>query len=188
MIKKKTLWKDYLYEDKIKRINLSSIIDFSYEWKSTCPGRVISNNGGWQSHCYLKSGKTCNELDKFISIVEKKFKYQHMRFGKRLFIDALWININGNGSSNRIHDHLGGPFLSGVFYLNAKNNMGNIVFLKTHNISWMTVDDINMYSLELPANTEKMYVFSASLPHFVKENNTMEDRISLSFNMSYLRG
>jgi len=184
---KKTLWKDYLYEGRIRRIDYPSILKFVYEWKSECPGKVVSNMGGWQSHCYLNSGRKCNELDKVISIINKKFKYRHIKFGKKLIISELWININANGSYNTVHDHLGGPFLSGVLYLNARNDMGNIIFAKTHNIRFLyqTSEDKKMYISEHTPHTGKMLIFSASLPHFVETNNSLEDRVSLSFNLSY---
>lgn len=184
-MKKKVLWQDCLYEDNINGINFDSIMDFSYRWKNECLGRVVSNVGGWQSPCYFHSGKKCNELDKVISIIQKKIKHFNKRFGKILDLDCLWININPTGSFNKVHDHLGGPIFSGVLYINAKKGMGNIVFIKTFNILNVSKDDQNIYSSEHFPSTGKMFIFPADLLHYVKENEDVEDRVSISFNLSY---
>ena len=175
-MKTKILWKDIVYEDTIRGINFSKIIDFAYAWKEKSPGRFVSNVGGWQSEDYLRHSFKCNELDTLIQCINKKFK----RY--KVSIDELWININQTNSFNEIHDHLG-TTLSGVVYLNATEEMGNIVFLKNTNLQYMSPNEVEMYSVEYPSITRKMYVFSASIPHYVIKNTTLTDRISVSFNL-----
>lgn len=46
------------------------------------------------------------------------------------------------------------------------------------------IDSIYEDVVEYPANTGTMYVFSSSIPHFVKKNNMEQDRVSISFNLS----
>lgn len=174
-MKETILWIDAIYEDVVE-LDFHNIIKFSYHWKTHSPGRFISNKGGWQSNDCLKSAFRCEEIDKFIKILGEKFE-DH-------YISDMWININGIDCFNEIHDHIGGPDLSGVLYINANPDMGNIVFSKTFNRKPMSKENREKYIVEYPANTGTMYVFSSSIPHFVKKNNIEQDRVSISFNLS----
>ena len=175
-MRSKTLWKDVVYEDNIRGINLLDIANFAYRWREISPGKVVSNRGGWQSENYLRHFHKCDELDKLITCINKKFRWH------RVLIDELWFNINQANSHNVTHDHLGAKY-SGVVYLNSTEQMGNIVFVKNTKLHHMSSDEIDMYTSEYPSVTGKMYVFPASVPHYVKINSTLNDRVSLSFNL-----
>ncbi len=90
-----------------------------------------------------------------------------------------WININGRGSYNEKHHHMGSKpnskkqsILSGVFYLNVpEGDSGNIIF---------TNKDGSDSSIH-PVNGD-LLLFSPSMIHRVETNNTNEERISLAFN------
>tara|TARA_R100000027_G_C2210664_1_gene82902 strand:+ start:118 stop:681 length:564 start_codon:yes stop_codon:yes gene_type:complete len=187
-MRSKTLWKDVVYEDNIRGINLLDIENFAHKWREKSPGKVVSNRGGWQSENYINMAtrfaeleanyvQKCDELDKLIACINKKFRWH------RVSIDELWFNINQVNSYNVIHDHLGAKY-SGVIYLNSTEQMGNIVFVKNTNLNHMSSHEIDMYTSEYPSVTGKMYIFSGSVPHYVKINSTLNDRISLSFNLN----
>jgi hypothetical protein len=96
-----------------------------------------------------------------------------------LELGYYWININGNGSYNESHHHMGGvsngkkqSILSGVFYLNVPDgDCGDIVFIKK---------DGKEASVK-PTNGD-LLLFSPSLLHRVEKNNTNGERISIAFN------
>ena len=145
-------------------------------------GRILSNNGGWQSSdLYFNSDDVINKFSKFIqhhlNILSEKIKI-------KLVINSLWININGYQNSNIIHTHPG-SFISGVFYVKAEENQGDICFqnpLKHFNdfmyINYAFLDTNVFYQ----PKTGKLLLFPASLPHSVLSNETNIDRISISFN------
>lgn len=174
-MKQNTLWVDYVYEDEISGIDISKIIEYSYQLKHIDAGAQISNMGGWHSkHLSLVDIERCEELKKLYGELQSRFE--------DLTLAELWININQKGSYNVIHDHLGGSILSGVFYLNAKQGMGDIVFTRSRNFHEMTPEELTKYRVKYPAITGKLYVFPASLSHYVNPNKSNEDRISISFN------
>jgi uncharacterized protein (TIGR02466 family) len=96
----------------------------------------------------------------------------------------MWFNINKKNDSNSSHFH---PFsvYSGVYYLKAPENCGNIIF-EAPNLDllhYYNSGEGGIYSLPPVENT--LYIFPGWLKHFVQPNqNEEEDRISISFNTS----
>ena len=113
--------------------------------------------------------------------------YQH-----KLEIINHWININGNGSYNVIHDH---PMsdLSGVFYINVPENSGDIYFENPQR--FQAHAEIISYTKEANQTYNQyirkyikpvdglLLVFPAHLRHGVLPNQSNEDRISVFFNI-----
>ncbi len=154
--------------------------------------------GGWHSHNNLQENKKfdglvyhVNHVAEFIS----KSKGYHDRY--KLFIDSMWSIINSPGSFNQSHIHPGSLW-SGVYYVQAPKNSGNIEFIdpRTQNLvrqprylpdtrrpesCWTRV--------KFKPRAGKMLLFPSWLYHSVMPNmsNGKEregERVILSFNLS----
>lgn len=145
-------------------------------------GKSFSNRGGWHSSDLdFHTDDVINRFSKFIqyhlNILSEKIKV-------KLVINNLWININGYQTRNDTHTHPG-AFISGVFYVKAEENQGDICFenpLRYFN-QFMYDDPIflDRHVCHKP-RTGKLLLFPSSLPHSVLSNETNIDRISISFN------
>jgi len=102
-----------------------------------------------------------------------------------------WLNLNLKNTTHNQHEHFG-AIASGVVYLKAGKNSGNIVFpdpirerVITNNYNWRSVTNETAYNKQLYVFTPtsgKCLLFESWLPHFVNANENTEPRISVSFN------
>lgn len=145
-------------------------------------GRTISNKGGWQSFdLFFNTDETMNKLCVFL---QHYLNILSEKIGKKLNINNLWININGYQTTNNLHTHPA-SYVSGVFYVRAKENQGDICFenpLKYFN--QFMYDNTNFLDDDVyyKPKTGKLLLFPSSLSHSVLSNETNIDRISISFN------
>ena len=165
------------------------LVQHVYEEKNRDPkGREVSNRGGWQSQDFVKD-------DKILSLIGKIF-YELPTVNKNLIFSlGCWFNINKKGSYNTKNVHANSDF-SGVFWLKAPMNSGDIVFDSPHNFSSF-MERIS-YTEKFKNDTGctdryffnpiegKMLIFPSSLEHEVQPNESDEDRISVSFNIKLL--
>jgi len=92
-------------------------------------------------------------------------------------INNMWINYSPPGAYNVLHHHPTAD-ISGVFYLKADKNSGDIIFPTPYphelspSSSYRTKPERNMGVL-----------FYSGLMHYVDVNRSDEDRISVSFNI-----
>jgi len=153
-------------------------------------GNQRSNREGWQS-------KTINSLDDNVYSTIVDVISESMPVLKRdiSFNMQCWYNINKKGSYNIKHNHPD-SHLSGVLWLKAPSNCGNIVFESPHNFS--SYVEIKSYSEEFLNDSAcdcshhyepvegKVLIFPSSLYHKVEPNKSDEDRISTSFNIKLI--
>jgi uncharacterized protein (TIGR02466 family) len=153
-------------------------------------GRNISNINGWQSS-RLNVGNT--PLDYFFDemlICAKEFA-DKISLKSDLIMETAWININGPGAYNQVHDHPS-CILSGVFYAKAPEDCGNIEFrhpsLSKMERDWSHAEEENnkytSHVWRFIPKENTAYIFPGWLDHQVFANNSSEDRISISFNVS----
>lgn len=141
---------------------------------------TISNHGGYQGHNFHSD-----------EIFQEVFKNIPQAPNKPLKSIAMhqWININKKGDSNVIHSHdpYKGFALSGVFYIRAPRNCGNIVFYDPRHYLTSAPDqeyynDQNdNYWIEPKENL--LLIFPSWLTHSVDTNQNSIERISISFNI-----
>ena len=167
----------------------NELVQHVYEEKDKDPkGRILSNRGGWQSRDFVKD-------DKIFSLIEKIFCELPILNKEISFSLDCWFNINKKGSYNTKHVHPTSDF-SGVFWLKAPMNCGNIVFESPHNFS--SFMEIQSYTEKFKNDSGctdgyffnpiegKMLIFPSSLEHEVQPNESDKDRISVSFNIKLL--
>ena len=169
----------------------NNLIDYSYKLREEdSKGFNISNRHGWQSRGFdltdmndLLHGTILQGLSSFPSIKNST----EMRA-------SAWININSPGAYNIPHSHPN-SHLSGIMWIKVPKDSGNIVFDNPSGHQAYT--EINSYTQEfkdqffihhcywLPPIEGRMIIFPSHLQHGVNENNSNDDRISISFNVTF---
>ena len=164
----------------IQSINFDNLIEYAYSLKKSEFGNIgrKSNVNGFQTKEIYKSDDIViplfNEISKIINTNCKQ-----ITGSLEVELGYYWININGKGSYNEKHHHMGSKLdskkqsiLSGVFYLNVpEGDSGDIIFTNK-NGSEKSIHPID----------GDLLLFNPSVVHRVETNNTNKDRISLAFN------
>jgi uncharacterized protein (TIGR02466 family) len=166
-----------------------------FEMQSGDSSRVISNRaGGWQSDekwFFEERNKLFNSY--LHKIVEKLFYDVFDHSGELSFTMGCWININPPGAYNVSHTHPGCDY-AGVFYINLPDDDSPIVFDGPeshyhHSTYSMYSDNFKSYygiypEIEVHPTEGTVIIFPSSLRHFVDDNKSDEDRISIAFNVN----
>ena len=168
----------------------NNLIDYAYKLKEKDPeGYTISNRNGWQSR-----GFDLSDMNDLLhgTILQGLSSFSAIKNTTKMRASA-WININSPGSYNVKHTHPN-SHLSGVMWIKAPKDSGNIVFDNPN--GHQTHTEINSYNQEfkdqffvhhaywLPPIEGRMIIFPSHLQHAVNENKSNEDRISVSFNIT----
>lgn len=170
-----------------------SLVNYVYQEQKKDPdGVVFSNRGGWQSKPSYNEFE--NPIRKVVIGIVRDY------FGQGDFLDSdmsmnlvsLWMNINGKGSYNLMHDHPEANF-SGVLWIKCPEDCGSIKFKNSHH--WQQSKEINSYTSKFREDSklyEEYYcspedggfiIFPSHLLHYVETNESDSDRISISFNL-----
>tara|TARA_R100000742_G_C4278292_1_gene100923 strand:- start:672 stop:1238 length:567 start_codon:yes stop_codon:yes gene_type:complete len=183
-----------IFQLNIWNINLSLDLDQIKKEVNTIvksdKGRVISNQGGYQSNNI--------EIEKFVHlsflkeiILNNTIQYkQSLGLKTECKLDNLWININNFKDFNISHMHPNSS-ISGVFYIECLKESGQIVFenpFRDHlGYTWdsrLTVYNPNTSSKwKIVPETNKLLLFPSFLNHYVEPNLSKDKRISISFNV-----
>ena len=126
-------------------------------------------------------------------IVSTIFKIaEEFKFDGSLNIVQMWMNINPPHSYNITHRHPGSQ-LSGVLWVKQTAEMGRFVFdnIDNRNIVLGTKTD-NAHLIEHkmcaeilpPYQDGTILLFPSEMSHRVEMNETNEDRLSISFNIT----
>jgi uncharacterized protein (TIGR02466 family) len=176
--------------DLLSSIDNKSLIEYCYQLKNSSLGRIKSNGFGWQSHDidddHQQIKNLRDEIFKRISYLHKEYGFKTPAYHR---ISNTWININELSSFNRPHVHAESLF-SGVYYVQAEENSGDLVFLHpatTHqyHVNEKTIDkftDFNSSVFIIKPEIGKLVLFPSWLVHYVEPNRSSADRISISFN------
>jgi uncharacterized protein (TIGR02466 family) len=154
-------------------------------------GRKVSNVNGWQSGSFSPEELMDTPICQFITSLEKRIKICFQDYGsqKSPVLSNIWFNVNPKGAYNTTHIHTD-SFLSGVFYVQAPENCGNIVFERPPQDQYILGSHIRESTILPSASQWKfepkhnlLMVFPAWMPHFVEINNSDTKRVSISFNI-----
>jgi uncharacterized protein (TIGR02466 family) len=159
---------------------------WSYDKQKSDKGRVISNFKGYQSNDILPGEN--DQVDILVAYLDTEMNTCAKQVGlPALEIYNIWLNINPPGSYNHLHNHVG-SVLSGVYYVDAKPEQGNIQFERNDGAEYhipLTVEQDTYYTstrATYAAKTGALYIFPGWLKHSVQGNNSTSDRITISFN------
>ena len=171
---------EQIFKHNIKSIDLNPLIDYAYHLKKLGIGEIgrKSSVNGFQTKEIYEVDDILIPLFNQISDIAYTNCKEIVGLTE-LQLGYYWININGNGSYNEKHHHMGikpnskkQSILSGVFFLNIPDgDSGNIVF---------SVKDKSEVSIK-PENGD-LLLFPPAMIHRVESNNTNEERISIAFN------
>ena len=157
-------------------------------WANQDKGVKRTNMNGWHSQTNM------HQIPVFKPLVDELFKMQSEVFQEEWLesepvIGNMWANINPPGGYNRPHLHPNSHF-SGVYYIKAPKNSGQIVFNEPRSAAHMVMP--RRKEGEPPSHLWKevrvdplegrIVIFPAWLWHCVEPNLSNEIRISVSFN------
>ena len=160
------------------------------ERRNNSEGVIKSNIGGWQSGNIIYPDSPFSVfLD--INTICQEFAKDTLKINKDVYVNYAWININQKGNLNQMHTHPG-CILSGVYYVKTPEECGNIEFLHPGiDLMAFALDGVetnyNVYNSSkwwLPSKANTLYIFPSWIKHSVQPNNSDEERISISFNLS----
>tara|TARA_A100001011_G_scaffold380651_1_gene448219 strand:+ start:1322 stop:1939 length:618 start_codon:yes stop_codon:yes gene_type:complete len=184
-----TVFHEYSFNKKDFKKN--KLIDFCYAEKKQNPkGLKRSNRGGWHS--------------RVININEDNPISSHLKngLGKSVFTTLsqklsvhveYWIMINSPNTYNCSHTHPN-SHLSGVFWINAPKKSGDLKFINPSN--FQTYVELQSYveAFKLDTNVYESYIFTPTVGkmvtfpshviHEVLNNESNEDRIAVSYNVT----
>ena len=170
----------------IHAVDNAALKQYAYDRKLADPGRTISNYGGYQSSD-IRAGEN-PQIDIFVDYLNKEIAQCAAQVGmSELMLYNIWININPPGAYNHLHNHVG-SVLSGVYYVDAAQNQGNIQFERTDGGEYHIPEKIEKETYftctraSYVSKTGALYVFPSWLKHSVQGNRSNTDRISVSFN------
>jgi len=159
------------------------------EWSKKDKGIRRTNMIGWHSTTDM------HKIPVFKTLVDELFKMQMEIYKEELLsrepiIGNMWANINPPGGYNRPHIHPNSHF-SGVYYIKAPQNSGDIVFNDprsgAHMIMPERIKDIKPPShlwreVRINPLEGRLIMFPSWLWHCVDPNESNDIRISVSFN------
>ena len=169
------------------------LIQETYKERDEDPvGRKVSNRGGWQSN-EIDIQKCKSETLKEV-IIGSLSQFEPISQNVSMVVGG-WKNINGPGNFNCIHNHPR-SHLSGVLWIKAPKDSGNIVFTSPQLFN--RFQELDSYTNQFKFNSNsymtyyfpptegRILIFPSNLDHEVKENKSDEDRISYSFNITLI--
>jgi hypothetical protein len=142
--------------------------------------RVSNRGGGYQGHNFQDQEFTDMILQCFPRNPEVNLPPVRVQ---------SWVNINGFGAWNALHNHIDtNAVISGVFYVKAPPNTGNIFFYDPRYLS--SVGSYYQYYypgdggyMEVEPQPNMLLFFPPSLFHMVGPNLTQQERCSIAFNI-----
>lgn len=120
-----------------------------------------------------------------------------LKIKQEFYITHTWFTKNNFGEFHLPHNHPN-SIISGLLYVSAGPDMGNITFHRHPSINTLTnsfaftydyseLNEHNSNSWWLEVKTGTVILFPSSLDHSVTENKTNKTRICIGFN-SFVRG
>lgn len=172
------------------KIDNNKLLKYVYKIKKQDKGRILSNEGGWQS---LEIDENQKELEELKNNIEKKLleyldniKLKH----SKNYVYNIWLNINGYKDSNVLHNH---PWsiVSGVYYIKTPSKCGDLVLhhpCREIGPEWhrliIEYNPANSATWTLPVAEGDLVLFPSWLYHSVNSNLNKEDvRVSIAFNI-----
>lgn len=173
--------------DECDQLN-NQIADFLYQLRKLKPeSDVRSNRNGWQKN-NIEVMPQMQSLLYLISQQFEKFIIDEMRplMETKYFLGNMFCNINPPGSHNLPHVHEGD--FTGVYYVKTPDDCGNLSIMNPHQCATTArlttyFDAVRMEEKIRPI-AGRGYFFPTHLVHYVEENKSGGDRISISYNIN----
>lgn len=176
-------------DDKLE--HQEKLIEYCYGMKEAYPNNYTrSTINGWQSPAFTPKQNPVFFKQPFFEDFWNQFlktiEEIKIKEGHQFYLGNIWININSPGSYNLTHTHPG-AMISGVYYVKVPKNSGGILFdnnLAASSLLYKFCDNnVTDTNYKIDPADGKMILFNSYLPHYVEQNNSDQDRISISFNV-----
>ena len=192
----KLLFPTVIHELKVKNFRSikKELMDYVYDQHDRDrKGLNFSNMGGWQSQPIYFNHKNIL-LSTVTETLQSYFSKGVLSKGGSFGLSGLWMNINKKGDYNATHDHPN-CHMAGVLWINSPVGGGNFECQSPH--SYTSGPEMMVYTSEFREKTNSygsygfsptegdILLFPASLNHKVTSNQSDEDRISSSFNLTF---
>lgn len=148
-----------------------------------------SNNGGYHSET-RKNTEECehknfNQLIKIIRDFSQDTA-NYYDLGINLTNVYWWININKSSDYNFLHHHYRADMI-GVFYISIPNKSGDLTLLRKDGSEYgnLYLNRKDMLTMSINGEVGRFYLIPGHLWHYVKANESQENRISLSCNIYF---
>ena len=160
--------------------------------QSSQTGRVISNEGGWQSNDLYEVDTANTPIAPVVSDIKKLLRvcFQTLEVPHIPRLENFWFNINPPNSYNKPHIHGNNCFLSVCYYVTAPENCGDLYFDRGPHQEYILTNFIpigtntfNSQRWAYQAEANKVIIFPAWISHHVGINKSEQDRISIAFNV-----
>lgn len=164
------------------------ILDVLAELRPT--GTDPGHSRGWQSRQNLHELASFEDLVAYIhenaATIFKSLNIGHEGFA----ITACWANINPPGAAHAMHSHPNN-FLSGVYYVQTQAGADTINFhdpriqagIIRPPVTELTTANTDQVVVKVDSGT--LLFFPSYLPHSVAVNDSLKERVSLSFNIMF---
>ena len=175
------------------------LISESRAWRKEQKGANISNHGdSWHSPdgLMMRSDPGFSEISKIIPQIAAQYALQinpKLDIQNFRFEANAWVNINRQGGYNTVHHH-GKYHASGVYYIKQPEKTtdpsGMIELINSrfdHHIYSEIGGQAFAPSVKMRPPVGSMLVFPSTLLHFVYPNEAEEERISLAWNLRFIR-
>lgn len=155
----------------------------------------LETYSNWCTNDSIQKNPIFKELVDLIDNTAKDFFEDVLGVNKDdVTLSAMWSNVNRRDTQHQIHQHPNSYF-SGVIYLNAPRDSGNIVFVDPRPSKNMAQADhkkesiLSSRSWEYTPATGLLLLFPSWLEHGTSRCRLEKDinRISLSFNYTLLK-
>jgi uncharacterized protein (TIGR02466 family) len=144
---------------------------------------------GWHSndklHRHPEMAEFLAILQDNVAEVSRAYRIDTRQVG--LELATCWIIVNGKFASGAVHCHPN-AFLSGVYYINAAENCGDIFFQDPRHAALMGACPVTEHTawtvrqISYRPAPGGMLIFPSWLYHGVEPNLSDAERVSLSFN------
>ena len=175
------------------------LTDLAYKLKDTTASLERSNKGGFHTDDELYNYMEGKEMSKrFFEMCAPEIA-NDMSIDQeeyRTIIQNMWLNINAPGSYNAPHIHGWSVFSCAYFIKAPEGDCGKFVAINPYMAAQTCTPPSRFgkdrgyqpfynHTVEIQPKEGTLVVFPGFLQHWVKPNNTKEDRISASFNIAY---
>ena len=181
------VWRAELEEDARTCINAGVLKVLAGLRRSVRP---LQSGEGWQSKHDLHNSESFAELVACVNAVAIEV-LGFLKIGhEAVTITGCWVNVLAPGKEHRAHSHPNN-FLSGVYYVKTQAGADTVNFhdprpqtrIIRPPVTELTADNTDQVVVKVKDGT--LLLFPAWLEHSVDENRSVEERISVSFNVMF---
>jgi uncharacterized protein (TIGR02466 family) len=181
------LFPTVVYKNKLERTLSQEELDFIYS--SEVFGQSLGNE--ISTSMWILEKEELQQLKQDFMEHVNIYLNEIMMVDAELYITNSWINVTGHTQQHSLHNH-NNSIVSGVFYLDASDSQPTITFNRMIPPFFLTMRSkeytmFNSIEWNIPVEDNSIIIFPSQCYHFVKQNLSKNQRISIAFN-TFLKG